>query len=257
MISKPDHECTPADELLIQTRQNVDKYGLQVIMVSSTTYLPSFAYSIGLQQIYNHPEIICFGFSNELGHAIINDVAALIKAGERMIVDKVYDNVFENSSAAFLNVDQLNMRDYFGAAFNFYGDKAFSALQLVWTDRADRFPWEDGFEQEFIYKQPLLDRNMLFKYREPQNLSVFTTRQWLELNEAIKLVIHDYDGDWQFLTGHPLEAGDMKLVALHELIKRDDTLNEVFDLDYGNEAERSAVGAPWVRYTIEPDEDDE
>ncbi len=256
MNNDPDHECIPTDELLIQTRLNVDKYGLQVITVSSTPYLPSFAYSVGLQETYNHPEIICFGFSNELGHVIINDVAALIKAGERIVANKIYDNVFENSRATFLNVDLLNINDYFGVALGFYQGKPFSALQLIWTDRNDRFPWEDGFEHKFIYKQPLLDRNMHFKYREPQNLSVFTTRQWLELNEPIKLVVHDYDGDWQFLTGHPLEAGDMKLVALHELIKRDDTLNEIFDLDYGEEAERNFVGDQWVRYTIEEDEDD-
>lgn len=67
--------------LFTQIEQNIDQYGLQVIMLDATPYLPSFAYSIGLFEKYLHPEIICFGLSNEIGHTIINDVADFIKEG--------------------------------------------------------------------------------------------------------------------------------------------------------------------------------
>jgi hypothetical protein len=55
-----------------------------------------------------------------------------------------------------LNVDTRNISDYFGYAMWFNKYKEFSALQLVWTDRKDKFPWEAGFENEFERKQPLL-----------------------------------------------------------------------------------------------------
>jgi hypothetical protein len=120
----------------------------------------------------------------------------------------------------------------------------------VWTDRFDHFPWDADFEEEFIFKQPLLDRNVDFKFREEKNLAIFTTRQWLELSKPILRVIHEIDGDWQFLTGDQM-AEDIKIVALEQLILCDKTLNEVFNLGYGEAAERDAIGGQWTRTKIE------
>ena len=56
-------------------------------------------------------------------------------------------------------------------------------------------------------------------------------------NKPILRVFHDDDGDWQFLTGDQMPE-DIKIVALEQLTIKDRTLNEVFDLEYGEEAER-------------------
>ena len=250
MTEENEHKCISKESLLKQTIRNIDKYGLQVIIVSSTNYSSSFAYSIGLKRTYNHPEIICFGLSNDLGHEIINDVANIIENGEIIESGKIYNNIFGNGRATFLKVDKRNIENYFGAALNYYEDEEFSALQLIWTDRNDKFPWEESFEEEFLYTQPLLDRNAEFKFNEPKNLTTFTTRQWLEECKPILRVVHDNDGDWQFLTGDQMPE-DIKIVALEELIKRDKTLNEVFDLEYGEEAERNFIGGQWTRNKVE------
>ena len=246
MTEENKHDCISKDDLLEKTKLNIEKFGLQIIMVASTDYLPSFVYSIGLTKTYNHPEIICFGLSNSLGHEIINDIAEIIKNGKAIESGKIYSEIFENSRARFLKVDKRNIADYFGAALNFYRDEEFNALQLIWTDRNDKFPWENNFEEEFLFKQPLLDRNADFKFNEPKNLTTYTTRQWLEENKPILRVFHDNDGDWQFLTDDQMPE-DIRIVALEELIKNDYTLNEVFDLDYGEEAERDFIGAKWKR----------
>jgi hypothetical protein len=250
MTEENEHNCIGEDDLFEQTSINIDKFGLQVIMVNSTRYNPSFAYSIGLTKVYDHPEIICFGLPNDLGHAIINDIAAIIKNGETFQSRKIYSEIFKNSKAAFLNVDRLNLEDYFGVAFRYYKNSNFEALQLVWTDRNDKFPWEENFEEAFLYKQPLLDRNADFKFNEPKNLTVFTTRQWVDEQKPILRVVHDDDGDWQFLTGDQ-NPEDIKIVALEQLVFRDKTLNELFDLEYGEEAERACVGGRWHRSKIE------
>jgi len=255
MTTENEHNCIDKDDLLNSTKINIEKFGLQVIMVNSTSYFPSFAYSIGLTESYNHPEIICFGLSNDLGHAIVNDIAELIKNGEKFEAGKISDEIFKDSRAAFINVDIRNIEDYFGAALNYFGDKSFDALQVVWTDRNDNLPWEDNFEEEFLYKQPLLDRNAEFKFYEPKNLTTFTTRQWLDENKPILRVVHDIDGDWQFLTGDQL-PDDIIIVALEELIKRDNTLNEMFALEYGEQAERDFIGGPWTRDNVEIDDEE-
>lgn len=122
-----------------ETKLHIKKYGLSVIMVVSTSYLPSFAYSVGLWETYNHPEIISFGLKTDLLHQIINDVAELIKPGEKMGLDTEYQNIFENSRAKFLKVDKRNISDYFGVALNYYQGLKFEAIQLIWTDRNNKF----------------------------------------------------------------------------------------------------------------------
>jgi hypothetical protein len=252
MTTENNHLCIDKNDLLKDTILAIQKFGLQVIIVKSTSCFPSFAYSIGLTESYNHPEIICFGLPDDLGHAIINDIAQLVKKGNTLEVGKVYTEIFNESRATFLKVDKGNVEDYFGAALNFYGDKNFDALQLIWTDRNDRFPWEEHFEEAFLFKQPLLDRNMDFKFNEPKNLTIFTTRQWLDEQKPILHVVHDEDGDWQFLTGDQLPE-DIRIVALDQIIKSDKTLNQVFDLEYGEEAEREVVGGKWIRNKAEFD----
>lgn len=249
MTIENEHNCIDKNSLL-NTKLNIDRFGLEVIMVGSTSYCPSFAYSIGLTQTYNHPEVICFGLTNDLGHAIINDIAEIIRKGETIKTGKIYTEIFKDSRATFLKVDKRNIDDYFGVALNYYGDNNFDALQIVWTDHNDTLPWEDNFEEEFLFTQPLLDRNADFKFFESKNLATFTTRQWLEDKKPILRVVHEIDGDWQFLTGDQLPE-DIKIVALEQLIKLDNTLNEVFDLEYGEEAEREFIGGPWKRNTLE------
>lgn len=252
MDNRNEHKCIDKDELLVTTKNNIEKFGLQVVMVSATDYLPSFAYSIGLYKTYKHPEIICFGLPSELGHAIINDIADLIKKGEKIEPSKNYGNIFKNSRAEFLKVDERNIDDYFATAINFYQTTKFPAFQLIWTDRKDKSPWEEDFEEKFLYDQPLLDRNADFKFREPKNLGIYTTRQWLELNKPILKVVHDSDGDWQFLTGDQTPE-DVRLVALEQMITKDKSLNEIFDLDYGHSADREFIGDKWIKSKIEND----
>ncbi len=255
MTKENEHNCISKDDLLEQTKSNIEKFGLQVIMVTSTNYSPSFAYSIGLTKTYKHPEIICFGLPTNLGHEIINDVAEIIKSGEIFESGKIYTEIFKNSRATFLKVDKRNIRYYFSAGLNYYKEEKFNAFQLIWTDRNDKFPWEENFEEEFLYKQPLLDRNADFKFSEPKNLTTFTTRSWLEEQKPILRVVHDNDGDWQFLTGDQMPE-DIKIVALEEIIKRDNTLNEVFDLEYGEEAERDFIGGQWTKNKVEYDDEE-
>jgi hypothetical protein len=251
MTTDKEHNCRDEE----RTNSNIEKYGLSVVAIERTDYLPSFAYSIGLWKKFGHPELISFGLTTQTLHEIINLAAEIVKSGQKLETGKVYTDFFETGKSEFISVDKRNIRDYFGYAIDFYNTNDFPALQLVWTDRNDKFPWDNGFEEEFIYKQPLLDRNADFKFREPKNVAAFTTRQWLELRKPILTVVHENDGDWQFLTGDQM-LEDIKIVALEQLVLRDKTLNEVFDLDYGEAANRDSIGGQWTRSKVENEEEE-
>ena len=244
------HNCRDEEK----TESNIEKYGLTVIVLKATDYLPAFAYSIGLWKTFKHPEIICFGLTTKTLQVLINDVAELVKQGTIINANKKYNDFLENSDTQFVNVNPSYYTHYFGTAINYYNSEQFPALQFVWTDRNNKFPWDNDFEEEFKYRQPLLDRNIDFKFREEKNLGIFTTIQWLELAKPILRVVHDEDGDWQFLTGDQIPE-DIKLVALEQMTLRDKTLNEIFDLDYNEEAEREFVGAKWTRARTQDDDE--
>jgi hypothetical protein len=235
------------DKKNTKTNENIEKFGWEIILIKGTKYFPSFGYTIGLTKNYNHPEIICFGLSIETLHAIINDAGELVKSGQNIEIGKDYLDFFENGKSQFITVHQNSLSDYFGTAFEYYDTTKFSAIQLVWTDTKNKLPWEIGFEAKYKFKQPLLDRNMDFKFGEEKNLAIFTTKQFLDLNEPILYVVHDKNGDWQFLTGGTISSKDAKIVSLGQIVSKDLTLNEVFDLDYGERAERDKIGGHWKR----------
>ncbi len=250
MADKKLYHTRDFDELLQKTKLNIEKYGLQVISINATDYLPSFTYSIGLLQTYQHPEVICFGLKIDLMHVLINDVAEIVKREGKIEVGKIYSNLFEGFDAQFVEVDPRNTGDYFQFGLKYYQRRQIPAMQLVWPDDANRFPWEANFQENLIYKQPLLDRNADFKFSEAKNLAIFTTRQWLDFDQPILRVVHDSDGDWQFLTGDQ-RLEDARIVALDELVQKDSTLNEVFNLDHGEAADRSHIGAEWTRSNVD------
>ena len=233
---------------------DIGNFGWTVLLMPETDYLPSFAYTVGLWKSYKHPELISFGLTTKTLHLILNDAGEIIKSGQIIEINKSYDDFFENSKTEFITVDNNNIIDYFGNAINYYNSQDFPALQLIWTDRNNNFPWDKDYEEEFKFRQPLLDRNANFKFREEKNLGIFTTRQWLELDKPIIRVVHDNDGDWQFLTGDQM-PDDIKLVPLEQMTLKDKTLNEVFNLDFGEFAEREIIGGYWTRMEIGDDDE--
>jgi hypothetical protein len=87
-------------------------------------------------------------------------------------------------------------------------------------------------------------------------VAVFTTRQVLE-GLPILRVIHEADGDWQFLCDTTYELDDLKIVALEAIVKIDPTLNDLFQLNYGWQARRLVEAADWQKEEYESEENEE
>ncbi|WP_019865449.1 hypothetical protein [Methylovulum miyakonense] len=78
------------------------------------------------------------------------------------------------------------------------------------------------------------------------NLGVFICPHIFENTRPILLVIHD-EGDWQCLCGQYDHDGKGHLVGIGHLIQRDASLDELFDLQDGWEAERASENDAWIR----------
>lgn len=84
-------------------------------------------------------------------------------------------------------------------------------------------------------------------FKDPEKLAVITLSRILNDSKPILYVVHDEDGDWQFLDGDDVSEEDAETVALRRVFERDRTVGELADLPTNWTAERAAVGQPWTR----------
>jgi hypothetical protein len=250
-----DHNCRTEEERK-HIEANIEKYGCHICILEPTKYLPGFAYSIGLYKKFNHPEIICFGLKEELLCSVINHACDLISKGEKFEELNLFDGFLANYNIQFLPVNKDYYQNYVGYGGWFYGNTFdFPLLQLVWPDKQSLFPWQDGFNPNWKFKQPLLDRNTDFKFYEERNVLVFTTSSVLN-GEPILYVYHDSDGAWQFHSSTEPDTNDGKLVCLHHITDLDKSVNELYHLDYGWCGWRKSAGDDW-EFEEYDDEDEE
>lgn len=232
---------------------NIDKYGCHLVLIEETDYLPGFVYSIGLYQKYNHPEIICFGLNVELMASLINQACASIAEGSTFTPGTLYSHFLQSYQIQFVEVNKDFYPNYLGYGGWFY-DMTFNfpAIQLVWPDKSSLFPWEEGFNADWKFKQPLLDRSMDFKFYEERNVAVFTTSDVIK-GASILYVYHNDDGEWQFHSSDSPDINDAKIVCFDDITALDPSINELHHLDYGQSAWRETPDSDWqiVRDTTE------
>lgn len=84
-------------------------------------------------------------------------------------------------------------------------------------------------------------------FKDPEKLAVITLTRILNGSKPILYVVHDEDGDWQFLDGDDVSEEDAETVAFKRVVDLDRSLGELADLPVNWTAEREAVGKPWTR----------
>lgn len=86
-------------------------------------------------------------------------------------------------------------------------------------------------------------------FKEPLNTAVFTTSFVVEEKKPITYVAHDADdGAWQFFSDDELEDSESaaRVVALGEIIKRDDSILALADMPAGYFAYRTRTTDTWI-----------
>ena len=142
---------------LAEFAADIATYGWIVMKVAANSAPdPDFAYSIGLFQTYEHPEIILVGLDAETAHTIINDVGAAVRDGKRYAAGTTSDEFLEGYEVTFRAVPDHQYGAYLGWGRRYYAGRAVPALQLVFPDRSGRWPWDDHASPEFRAAQPIL-----------------------------------------------------------------------------------------------------
>ncbi|MBC8143777.1 MAG: DUF4262 domain-containing protein [Armatimonadetes bacterium] len=148
----------PTDDYDRIVIENINRYDWHVVIVPEDDEGVGFAYTVGLTYRFAHAEIIIFGLSNEVMHSILNVVGTDIKNGKRFVANTQVGGIVEGYDCAFAPVNQTQHNEYLGYCVWLYKKSGFDVLQCFWTDKAGRFPWEDGFPEPLKAKQPILSR---------------------------------------------------------------------------------------------------
>lgn len=135
---------------------DVAEYGWHVAKILDTDKTPGWAFSVGLYKNFNHPEIVIFGLDDELMHSVINSVGEDVRDGKSFVVDGLYPDLIDAYSCTFKPVNQLWYYHFLGYANWFYDGEDYPALQCIWPDKNNRFPWDPAFNPDWLWAQPLL-----------------------------------------------------------------------------------------------------
>ena len=120
-------------------------HGWAVIKVPEDEVGPGFAYSVGLGERFDHPEVVISGLGLDLMHRLVNDAAAVVASGTALRDGSETDALLKGHACAVRAASPSNYDDYFGEAARYYRDRPFEVVQVFWPDRAGRYPWDSEY----------------------------------------------------------------------------------------------------------------
>jgi hypothetical protein len=132
--------------------------GWGVVQVPAEDGSPGWAFTVGLWHSYRAAELAMFGLACDLMHELLNQLAQRVKDGRPPLVDTALDDVLEGSARLTVRLADDSWRAaLFGISAGFYrATRDVPTHQVVWSDEAGRFPWQDGHPDDFADAQPSL-----------------------------------------------------------------------------------------------------
>lgn len=155
-LDSQPHLLDPSEQKFVA---NVRDHGWAGTAVIAEPEHPGFSYTTGIWQGINQPELIIFGLP-KTANAILWDFYRDFNAGRSLDTGVRLPSAFGNDVPAYaFAVAKEHYEEYLGWSLWFYDGDDFPCLQIVWPDRNMRFPWEAGFEPDFVGLQPDLTEN--------------------------------------------------------------------------------------------------
>jgi hypothetical protein len=136
--------------------EDIAKYGWHCLSILEEDGKPPWAFTIGLFQTWEHPELIVFGLKNNVAHQILNIVAEGLAENRRIDLARPTDDLLQNGSCVFIEVPRSEYREHVGFARWYYEGDNFPLYQVVWPSREGYFPWNARARDGFRSWQPVL-----------------------------------------------------------------------------------------------------
>jgi len=138
---------------------DIATHGYHIINVSAEGELPSFSYSVGIQQSTQRPEAIVIGLKYPIAMFVINEYNARLTGGESFEVGKFYSGFVEGFDCYIEQVHKKHYREYFGWDIWLYKGTNFEVIQFVYPSTSGIWPWDNESTEWFKNWQPILTEN--------------------------------------------------------------------------------------------------
>ncbi|MCA9513015.1 MAG: DUF4262 domain-containing protein, partial [Myxococcales bacterium] len=144
------------DEIDLRVRRDVDTFGWHVAKIAGDDAAPPWAFSIGLEERFAHPEVVVFGMELDVLHRLVNHVGDEVRRGRVFVDGERAERVLAHHPPVFRSVRPCWHEAFLGNAGWFYRGRPFRALQCFWPDANGALPWEPGFDAAWQGRQPFL-----------------------------------------------------------------------------------------------------
>ncbi|MBS0190311.1 MAG: DUF4262 domain-containing protein [Phycisphaerales bacterium] len=125
---------------------DVRAVGWHCLCIEADDSGPSFAYTIGLQITFRHPEVIIFGLPPQTAHGVLSSIVDLLKKGRAFTTACTAADVLEEYTVAFDVARPEQIDEYFGAGLWYRRylrlQSLLHAVQCFWPDKSGKFPWQ-------------------------------------------------------------------------------------------------------------------
>ena len=139
--------------------KDVAEEGVHVVHVPADGGDSGFSFTIGLWYHFEQPEVIVFGLPDEVAGELLNAITDAADEGKRFQHGEAHKGLFAGYEVRFLDVPDDQLSKYLGTAQWAYDGGGFRCVQLVWPDKDQRWPWQEGVREGFRESQPVLGRH--------------------------------------------------------------------------------------------------
>ncbi len=232
---------------------DIAKYGWHAVLVAGDDDGPPFAYTIGFTSTFGHPEVLVYGLNADLKfmHGTLGVIAKAIEGGARFRAGREYGDIVGDYRCKLVAIPKSAYGEYLGTALRHFGNDRFEALQCVWPDHEQRYPWDRDAHPQLLARQPVLaeKKGVTWSFGDVEKYHwVITTKQVASGKKPVREVWHDADdGAWQLLCGTTEDENDAIVVSIGNLVDRDPTLRALGDLPRGWRAVRDSAKGKWRR----------
>lgn len=138
-------------------RDTIRTHGWAITAVFGEGVDPPFAYTVGLSGYAGHPELVIVGLPSGVSGRLLNDYGERVRAGERLRAGDLVIDAHVGLPLRLIGVTDSMQAEMLDANALYQGadGRPIPALQVVWSDRGGRFPWELGYSVPMSL-QPLL-----------------------------------------------------------------------------------------------------
>jgi phage terminase large subunit-like protein len=132
--------------IIAERRKEMAEYGFVPQAVGGSEDQPSFLYTIGLTETWNHPELFVVALNPQQAYEIVADFVERIDDGERFDAPAFVSDIL-TVPVAVRPLEQEAVNNNSGIAQDMLG-RTISAVQVYWPDKTGLMPWEDGCDPE-------------------------------------------------------------------------------------------------------------